>query len=349
MPKKPAKRGTLTIDRIVPSVGRIVRASGTKSKVEFNRRNRMISELYERGYLSVLADLRDKRVSVAELYARILQDGYEVFQHGEALRNLCTGFSEWLDARECSDDYRRTLRTTARYIHTHAPTAVVADLPQVVQRLRDVLPPPSFNRTRAHLMAFAARTLGRRHPSTLGLLDVERKTEHVQRVAVRLSPKTMSNLFPAPLTDPVDAVAWSLVTTGMGPKEFWGSWQTSEDRVHVHGTKRKSRNRVIPNLCDPVPPSISLFTFGSQFRRRTTRTMVPYQLRGTYAHWLEEARIQRTRRMMYMGHSAGDTTERYERHEVDAFLRADQEALRQYVQSQLDAETPDQVRQLLRL
>jgi len=347
MTTRKRKRGTLMIDLIIPGVGRIAKASGTKKPVEHKRRKKLLNELYERGYLDVLADIRDGRLSIAEVFSKVLQHGYEVFEKRAALANLHHAFSEWMQNKECSDDYRRTLGTTMRYLEAHAPSARLVDLPDVAQRLRDLLPAPSFNRTRAHLMAFAKATMGRRHPSSQGLLDVNRKREQVKRPPVRLSPERMCEYFPAPLTDYVDAIAWSLVTTGMGAKEYWGEWAVEEDRIHILGTKRESRNRQIPKVAEPVPPPFSRFMFESRFRRRTGRAVVPYQLRGTYVNWLEDARVTRSRRMMYLGHSAGDTTAKYERHEVSGFLGGDAALVREYLRQHLPAQAPHEVRAFL--
>lgn len=34
----------------------------------------------------------------------------------------------------------------------------------------------------------------------------------------------------------------------MGPKEYDGAWEVGVDRVAIHGTKRDSRDRIVPRL-----------------------------------------------------------------------------------------------------
>ena len=46
---------------------------------------------------------------------------------------------------------------------------------------------------------------------------------------------------------------------------------------------------------------------------------------------MEEAGITRIRRRMYLGHGDADVTDKYERVEVERFLRDDAEALRTYI------------------
>ena len=65
--------------------------------------------------------------------------------------------------------------------------------------------------------------------------------------------------------------------------------------------------------------------------RERSRDLTPYDLRRSYANWLEAAGIPRTRRRLYLGHGAGDVTGLYETHEVAAFLADDAQRLREYV------------------
>lgn len=60
-------------------------------------------------------------------------------------------------------------------------------------------------------------------------------------------------------------------------------------------------------------------------------TVEPYDLRRSYATWLEAAGIPRTRRKLYLGHGATSVTDLYERHHVDSFLVEDAERLRQFI------------------
>lgn len=64
--------------------------------------------------------------------------------------------------------------------------------------------------------------------------------------------------------------------------------------------------------------------------------MKPYDLRRTYANWLEAAGIPRTRRKLYMGHAVGDITGMYELHEVQNHLAADAAKLTSYLDHEAD-------------
>jgi integrase len=347
MPKKASGRGTFPIDRIVPHVGRIKKASGAKTRVEFNRRNRMISELIERGYLDVLEDIRDGHVSVTQVYATVQKLGYEALAKRDVMKPLTPSLEDWIRQYDCSDDYRRALGTTARYVERFAPGASVNDLSRIVTRLKVQLPAPSFNRTRAHLSSFATQTLGLNHAIAVEIRSVKKKAERVQRRPMRLTPSQMAEFFPAPITNPVDAIAWSMATTGMGLKELWGEWELAPERIHVHGTKRAARERVVPRVSNPSPPMIHRSTFAVRFRERMGERLVPYQLRGTFAHWMEEAQVGRSRRRIYLGHGSQDTTALYERHEVTEFLQKDSQLFRTYLAASLDQHTPEEVQRFL--
>jgi len=194
MKKKKARsaRGTFPIDRIIPHVGRIKKASGEKTRVEFNRRNAMITNLIERGYLDVLKDVRDGHITVSQVWGTVLQHGYDALQKPDVLRPLLASFAAWAKNHDCTEEYRGNLGTTYRYVERVMPTASITDLPRVVKDLKALLPAPSFNRSRAHLSSFASQVLGLNHAVAVGVRSVTAKTEKVQRKPIRLTPRQMA-------------------------------------------------------------------------------------------------------------------------------------------------------------
>ena len=69
-----SKGGTYRLDRVFPGVGRIVRASGATTKGEFQKRNDLLTRLYEKGRLDLLTSIRDGAYSVTEVYAADRED-----------------------------------------------------------------------------------------------------------------------------------------------------------------------------------------------------------------------------------------------------------------------------------
>jgi len=108
---------------------------------------------------------------------------------------------------------------------------------------------------------------------------------------------------------------------GDGGKRILGQWSVRVDRVHIEGTKRAGRVRDVPLIRAPAVPRIHRRTFGDKLHERT-RDFTTYDLRRTYATWLEDAGIPRTRRRMYLGHGERDVTDLYEARDVADFLEA---------------------------
>lgn len=327
--------GTLIIDRQFAAVGRIAKASGTTDKRVFNQRNKMLTDLHDTGRPELLRSIRDGVVSIAEVHEAYRKNEIDLLAAGASVKPLATAFEVWSKTKDCSADYRRTLGTTMRYIREHDPNARVADTPRILERLSESLKIPSFNRTRAHILSFIRSSMKKHHPLYLACSSIDKKREKVARISKRPSPRELAVMFPSPHIEHVDALAWSIALTGMHQKELWGEWACDGTQIHVHGTKRDSRDRVIPCAFAPVSPSIARTTFDKKFRKRETG-LVPYQLRGSYSHWLEASGIFRTRRRMYLGHSVADVTELYERHEVEKFLAGDAVLMRSFVFADMD-------------
>jgi hypothetical protein len=180
-------------------------------------------------------------------------------------------------------------------------------------------------------MAYVRAKLKRNHPLWLAIAAVEKRKVEKSPPRARLTPDQARNLFPYPDGDKLDRIAWSMLTTGMHAKEYWGAWTNESDCIVIHGTKREGRERRVPLVMLAAAPAWKhRRSFENAFRERAPH-LEPYDLRRTYSHWMELARIPRTRRRMYMGHGAKDVTDLYEEHEVTAFLVEDATKLREFL------------------
>ena len=72
--------------------------------------------------------------------------------------------------------------------------------------------------------------------------------------------------------------------------------------------------------------------FGVAISRASEGRVLAYDLRRTYANWLEAAGIPRTRRKLYLGHAVEDVTALYEWHEVKDHLVADAKRVADYLE-----------------
>lgn len=314
------------LDRRFRHVGRIHRSSGTEHAPTFRRVNEMLDGLWERGRLDLLRAVRDGQLAPLQLWNRYRIGELERLPQPGALKSLSETMREWIEGLEvptdCSAKHKESLETSRRYLERHRADATVDDLPQLVEELRAALGKThrrSFNLLRSAALAFARDTLKKTHPTWLTIAAIE--PVNVPKTTRRrpLTVDEMRTLFPAPKSDAVDAIAWGMATTGMGGSEYWGVWTPASDRIHIEGTKREGRVRDVPLVRKPSAPSMHRRTFEDKLRERTSE-ITAYDLRRTYANWLESAGIPRTRRRLYLGHGAADVTDLYERHEVTAFL-----------------------------
>lgn len=329
---------TLGIDRTFRGVGRIKKATGSSNPAIRRKMSRMLTALYDDGRLDVLRAIRDGDVTLMEVLDAYTRKTLAALPMGATAKNLADAFAAWRDRLRVPDDYSddhvRAMSSTITHLRAIKPHAMVADAPAVLEALRDTLgarAPRSYNLTRAHVLAFVRATMKRSHPLWMAVAAVEPRKVTPSKAKRPLSVPQMQNFFPAPDTDALDALAWTMATTGMHAKELWGAWDVRADRVHILGTKRKGRVRDVPLVRVPASPTMHPRTFANRLRERTGAQVAPYDLRRTYANWLEAAGIPRTRRRLYMGHGARDVTDLYEVHEVAAFLHDDADKLRALV------------------
>lgn len=338
MVHRDSRGGTLMIDRKFRGVGRIKKASGTTDKGTLKDINSALTHVFRvMGRIDLLRALKADDFSPLEFLTAYKTNTLDALPVGGMGASLDAAWRDWMDGLvvpdDCSQKHKDSLETSRRYLERENGKALVVELPPMLAALRVTLGKKhrrSFNLLRDACRAFVRDVYQTNSPLYGAVVAVEPVKVRKQRAERRLSPDEMRSLFPHPDSDHVDAIAWTMATTGMHRAELWGKWNVKADRIHVRGTKREGRVRDVPLVRRPDVPRIHPRTFEDKVRERT-RDIVVYDLRGTFAHWMEEAGIPRTRRKLYMGHGAEDTTDLYERHEVTAFLAADAKKLRDYI------------------
>lgn len=324
---------TPVIDRNFKGVGRIKRASGSTVPKMREALSRMLTSLHQQGRLDVLRAIRDGKLSMLEVYDAFRRHALDSLPMADTIVGLEETMGRWIPTADASEKHRYTHKQSLKYLLGVKPDAKVSDLPALLEALRDTLGvkhPRSFNLTRTSASRFVRATLKRNHPLWAAINAVEVRKVTKKRKGQPLAVKQMRGFFPNPETDPVDAIAWTMATTGMHQKELWGRWHVLADRIHVEGTKREGRVRDLPLVRRPAVPAMHRRTFEDKLRERTS-AIQPYDLRRTFANWMESAGIPRTRRQLYLGHGAKDVTDLYERHEVVAFLKGDAKKLRRHL------------------
>lgn len=333
------------LDRRFPGVGRIKKATGVFTQNAYDRISQMCDDLLamDPPRLDILRALRDDELEFLQVYEAFRRNRLHRLPIGKTAQPLDAAMTAWIEGlavpHEASAKHKGSLETSRRYLVGVRAGATVADLPELLEALRDALGKPhprSFNLARSAALAFVRATLKRNHPLWLACAAVEPRRVPPSVVRQPQLPAVMAAAFPAPATDPVDAIAWAMLTTGMHAKECWGLWSLEAAGVRVFGTKREGRQRRVPRLLTPSAPAMHRRTFENKLRERGLGFR-PYDLRRSYANWLEAARIPRTRRRLYLGHAAGDVTDLYEEHEVEAFLAEDATRVRTYLAGAIPA------------
>jgi integrase len=335
------KRGTWAIDRRIPGIGRFSVASGTTSAKTYRLLVGMVDALKAAGRLDILTAMHTRVVAPLEVWDAYRVADLDRLPSAETIKVLFPGeltegaLETWrLGLKD--GKHKDAIKTSFAQLKKVAPTtATIGDLPAIVAKYRKLCEKRehgrSFNLTRSHCQAFLRDTVGRSHAiyrkiADLSVLPVDRAEGHP--LTVQQLDALLASLKPASA-----AAAHDMAMTGMGPGEYWGKWEDAGDRVRIRGTKRKGRNRVVPLIAPVGKPQLHPRTFANHLQAAGGQ-WEPYDMRRTFAHIMEEAGIPRTRRRSYLGHSAGDVTDLYEKHEVEAYLRADGAKLRAYLASQ---------------
>jgi hypothetical protein len=96
----------------------------------------------------------------------------------------------------------------------------------------------------------------------------------------------------------------------------------------VPGTKSPAADRLVPRVGLLVKPATGRLAFYRALREASSKTVSPYDLRRTYAQWLDLARIPQFRQDYYMAHGPKDLNALYKRmREVGAYLAEDAASL----------------------
>jgi integrase len=295
----------------------------------------MLDGLFNAGRLDVLRAIQKGTYTLLQVYEFYRINELEKLPTAQTMGELETAFKAWIEDKECGDAHKRSLHQSLRHLLSVAKrTPAIADLPELLEDLRVQMRKeahaPSFNRAKAAVQAFVKSKLKKNHPLYHSVGAVEGMQEKRQREGNRLTVQEFNALC-VKLSSDDRLIAEAMAYTGMGWTEYNGRWELKSDRVLIHGTKRKGRERFVPKVGNPQRIERGYKSFRLELAKASGNRVTPYDLRRTYATWLEDAEIPRTRRKLYMGHGARDVTDLYERREVERFLSADSEKLSRFI------------------
>lgn len=290
--------------------------------------------LFARGRLDILRSIQDRTYTPLEVYDAWRVNELERLPTAATLAPLKESMEKWIAKKECSPSHRLSLSQSLRYLTRSRSTSTVQDLPALLNSARDSMAgkhPRSFNLARAAAQAFVKSTLKRSHPIYVAITDIEPLPVKPQRTKHPLTPAEYWTIY-GKLDTPHKLMFQVMCSTGMGPSEYWGKWEFGKGAaLIIHGTKRKGRERTVPAFVPIGGPFREYAAFRRALSEASGGMVKPYDLRRTYANWLESAGIPRTRRRLYMGHGAKDVTDLYEAHEIREFLQDDANKLTDYL------------------
>lgn len=365
--------GTLLIDKRYRGVGRVRVASGTVHTPTYRAIVAAFDTLYQRGRLDLLIAVRDKRLTPLAVLDATRTHRVDALPSADTLLPLAATWTAWLPTHDCGADHRRHLGYALARLTADAGPLVptVADLPARLAAVRATYQASgharAFNLTRHAALAFVKATVGDDSPLYAKVRKVaalkvtaKRKKQPLTVPQVDALCATLERVreardefgtWSAAQAREAGQLAWTLAWTGMRPSELYGRWYLEGPGVHVVGTKTAAAVRALPKPHHDrryAWPSGAISAKALAKRvwhasRKEGSGCPPctlYDLRRSFANWMEAAGIPRTRRRQYLGHAQQDVTDRYESHDVTPHLTADAALLRAWAERQTGPDAP---------
>ncbi len=333
--------GSLPIDLQFKGIGRLHVRSGTMRRQTRDAMKQMLRTLYQVGRLDVLRDLKANRVT--------RDAGVRAVPPREAPRVA----DRRPDAPASTAWTSGSTQKEIAAAHPRATTARRGPVSQARARRRPspIFPPCSATHRKASL-GVRARTFNKDRGGAPGLRPCGARRAALARLACkRVRPLKLPKERRLPVQsahrgagEGARGDAGSRITPGpsgrsaspgCGPKRCsrrsgtaGASSPTGPDPWH----EEPGADRVVPRVGILVKPATGRLAFYRRLRTHERRHGNPYDLRRTYAQWLDLARIPQFRQDYYMAHGPKDLNALYKRmREVRAYLREDAAALEQLV------------------
>lgn len=353
-PHRDRQSGTFILDRVFPGLGRLRVASGTTHVPTFRRLNQMLTDLRAQAQFDVIRRMQARTITPLEVLEFWRSGRLGELPSAEAMRPLADALEAWRAGLPAEKEHTRNQKyNIAHLVRAAGARAAVTDLPSAVRRLRGALAqtPRQFNSVRATALAFARDTMGKSSAVYAGVRDV---AGYGKRAVAAASTRAPRPVMPPALreigermTAAERAHLWTLALTGMRPNtEYVGPWEDRGTAILVRGTKSAAAVRLVPRIARFGAPARHAWgekKFREVLRDASGGAVQVYDLRRSFARWMEEAGIVRARRKLYLGHSTGDVTSLYERHDVRTFLAEDTAKLVAWLDAQLDPPTAQAV------
>lgn len=330
-PTRTSKAGSFRFDRIFRGVGRVQLASGAKTLREFNRRDALLTKLYEQGRLDLLRGFQAGTITMAELV------------DADRREQLATTRADHLTLRRplwvtVNSLMAKESRTFLRY--RQSLNALKARWPlhpdPVVRHLADVdwealcaswgKSAADWNHVRRAVSRFLGLALGKLHPVRVETMARFPSLEEVAR-----EPDMTPKAFRRVLThlDPIfQPYVWGLVGSGLRAGEFW-QLQPTDLMPLTQGirVRRKVKSRtsyrvleldpwIYAQVAHCVPAAIKhdrvLRRWEDACKAAGYTPITLHDLRHCYAQWsLENPKVRERDVQKALGHKTEAMTRKY--------------------------------------
>ncbi len=311
-------RGTPILRMFFRGIGKVERATGFHDASMLPRLKEMLRTLYESGKADdLLRAVKSGRISLRQVWAVYRAGVWQRLPTPEHALPFGETFEAWR-TKKPSPTYRRFAAWAKAGLERVRTPATLADLREVCLLYRAACDAAKqgamFNRTLATLRAFLRDTITTEHAIAEQLAKLEALPEPVKRAKNPQRPEEAAAIREAlAVEQPGVATAWwTLCCTGMLPDELCADkWAIEDGRVHINGTKREARDRLVP-LLDPATAPTTLTRQQLERALRASGLGVrPKDGRDSFALWCDLAGIPEGWKAALLGHAAGNVTRAY--------------------------------------
>lgn len=335
------------------SVGEIRKRLAGVNKNTIKGYRVMLYALEARGQTDLLADIKERRLSMARAY-QMFQRGYTkgVYVKSDTITLAADAFKDWIDTAELlKERTKKNYRQHFALLVQRWPQMTVDEIPAKLRQYRaeclknDI--GRTFNLVKAICQSFAANRDGGNNKHSplwsdvasirnLPLSKSRKKTGTARSVR---DIKAVGEKMP----EKYRRMLWTMCMTGMDVNEYFNCkwYREGPYGLRIEGTKRANRNRVIPVVQEDLSPPMTTDQYLYDEIKKHQPTWMLADTRKTFKVWCNEAKIEHTHSETYMGHHRRTMIAVYSKAEEDAFLYEDGEKLRNYITRCLSENEPE--------
>ena len=301
-------RGTAVVRIAFRGVGQIERASGFADPAMVPRLKEMLRVLFESGRADdLLRAVQTGRITLRQVWAVYRAGAWQRLPTPEHALPFGETFDAW-QRKKPSLAYRKAAAWARAGLERTSVPVTLADLPRACLLYRascdSAKTGAMFNRALAYFRTFCAETITTQHPIAVEVAALEDLPELVKRPKQPRRPEEAAAIRETLGAD-VGAMWWALCCSGMLPDEYFANkWAIEDGRLHIKGTKREARDRIVP-LLGAMPEPVGTL---QQFQRALRAAGVgvrPKDGRDSFALWCDLAGISFLWREALLGHARG--------------------------------------------